>query len=145
VKQLIDSCVWSLVLRRKPAATLSTEEQFMVATLTEAIRGGRVAIIGPIRQEILSGIKEPAQFEKLRQALQSFPDEPLTTSNYEDAARLSNTCRNSGIQCGPVDILLCSVAQQRQWTILTFDQSLKRCIEIASGNRTSGRAQKSKA
>jgi predicted nucleic acid-binding protein len=135
VKLLIDSCVWSLVLRRKPAATLSSEEQQMASSLTEAIRDGRTAIIGPIRQEILSGIKEVAQFEKLRSTLQSFPDEPLVTSDYEEAARLFNLCRSKGIQCGPVDILLCAVAQKRQWVILTFDQSLKSCMEVVMGDR----------
>src|SRR5882762_7360196 len=115
MKLLIDSCVWSLVLRRKPAAVLSSEEQQIAASLTEAIRDGRATIIGPIRQEILSGIKEQAQFERLRRALQPFPDESLTTSDHEEAARLFNICRNQGIQCGPVDILLCAVAKQRGW------------------------------
>jgi predicted nucleic acid-binding protein len=132
MKLLIDSCVWSLVLRRKVGAILNREEQQMAASLTEAIRDGRAVIIGPIRQEILSGIKEPAQFEKLRRALQSFPDESLTTSDHEEAARLFNLCRGNGVQCGPVDILLCAVAQQRRWTILTFDQGLKRCIEVVT-------------
>ena len=93
------------------------------------------AIIGPIRQEILSGIKEPAQFEKLRGTLQSFPDEPLASADYEEAARLFNVCRSKGIQCGPVDILLCAVARQRQWAILSFDQGLKSCMEVVMGDR----------
>jgi predicted nucleic acid-binding protein len=132
MKLLIDACVWSLVLRRKPAVTLSREEQEMVAALTEAIRDGRAAILGPIRQEILSGIREPAQYEKLRRILRSFPDEPLTTSDHEEAARLFNLCRSNGVQCGAVDILLCAVARQRRWAILTFDQGLKRCIEAVT-------------
>jgi predicted nucleic acid-binding protein len=132
MKLLIDSCVWSLVLRRKPAAILSREEQETVAALTEAIRDGRAAIMGPIRQEILSGIKEPVQYEKLRSVLRSFADEPLTTSDHEEAARLFNLCRSNGVQCGSVDILLCAVARQRHWAILTFDQGLKRCIEAVT-------------
>ena len=132
MKLLIDACVWSLVLRRKPAATLSREEQEMVAALTEAIRDGRAAIPGPIRQEILSGIKEPVQYEKLRSVLRSFPDEPLTTSDREEAARLFNLCRSNGVRCGAVDILLCAVARQRNWIILTLDHGLKRCIEAVA-------------
>lgn len=135
MRLLVDSCVWSLVLRRKPAAARSSEELQIAASLTETIRDGRVAIIGPIRQEILSGIKEPAQFEKLRSALQSFPDVPLATPDYEEAARLFNLCRSKGHQCGPVDILLCAVAQKRQWVILTFDQGLKSCMEVVMADR----------
>jgi len=54
VKVLIDACVWSLSLRRKSQTRLSDEEQRMVALLGEAIQDGRVAMIGPIRQEVLS-------------------------------------------------------------------------------------------
>jgi len=126
---LIDSCVWSLALRRKPAAVLSNIERQMIASLTEAVQDGRVAIIGPIRQEILSGIREPTQFEKLRSTLEAFPDESLTTSDYEEAARLFNLCRSRDVECGPIDILLCAVARQRGWGILTHDQGLKRCMD----------------
>ena len=129
MKLLIDASVWSLFLRRKPAANLSNEEREIVAVLTEAVGDGRVAIIGPIRQEMLSGIKEPAQYERLRRALQSYVDEPVTTSDYEEAARLFNVCRSKGVQCGAVVILLFAVARRRQWAIITLDQGLKRCID----------------
>jgi predicted nucleic acid-binding protein len=87
-------------------------------------------MIGPIRQEILSGIKDSAQFEKLRSTLNAFPDEPITTPHYEEAARLFNRCRSRGVQCGSVDMLLCAVAAKERWSILTRDEGLKRCIEL---------------
>jgi predicted nucleic acid-binding protein len=102
----------------------------MVASLAEAIQDGRVAMIGPIRQEVLSGIKDLAQFEKLRSALEAFADEPLTTLHYEEAARLFNLCRGRGVECGPVDILICVVAAREHWTILTSDQGLQRCMDV---------------
>jgi predicted nucleic acid-binding protein len=109
---------------------MSRGEQFMVASLTEAIQDGRVAIIGPIRQEVLSGIKDLAQFDKLRAALEAFRDEPLTTLHYEEAARLFNLCRSRGVECGATDILICAVAVQMPCGILTSDQGLERCIEV---------------
>jgi predicted nucleic acid-binding protein len=130
MRVLVDTCVWSLALRRKPNAIPSADEKQMVTSLSEAIQKGSAAIIGPIRQEVLSGIKEPSQFEKLRNTLKAFPDEPLETSDFEEAARLFNLCRSAGVQGGPVDILLCAVAQRRQWAILTFDQGLNRCLEV---------------
>jgi predicted nucleic acid-binding protein len=130
MKILIDACVWSLVLRRSSRAILSSEEQQIVALLSDAIHTDRAVLIGPIRQEILSGIKDPAKYEKLRHALTAYPDVPLTAVDYEEAARLFNVCRASGVQCGAVDILLCAVARRRNWAILTFDRGLKRCIEV---------------
>ena len=130
MKVLVDTCAWSLLLRRKKRTALSGEQQFTLTALTEAIQDGRVAIIGPIRQEVLSGIKDLAQFEKLRTALQAFPDERLTTPHFEEAARLFNLCRSRGVECGSVDMLICAVAVQMQWAVLTYDQGLKCCIQV---------------
>ncbi len=129
MKILVDSCVWSLSLRRRDLSALNEEEQRMVASLGDAIQDGRVAIVGPIRQEVLSGIKEIAQFERLKRALEAFPDTPMGTPHYEEAARLFNLCRGRGVECGAVDILLCAVAARERWSILTTDGGLKRCIE----------------
>jgi len=129
VKILVDSCVWSLALRRKSKTLLSKDEQRIVAILSDSVQNGRIAIIGPIRQEVLSGIKDSARFEKLRGALGAFPDEPIATGQYEEAARLHNLCRRRGVECGSVDMLLCVVAAQRRWSVLTTDAGLKRCVE----------------
>ena len=131
MKVLADACVWSLLLRRKKSAALSAEQQSAITALTEAIQDGRAVIIGPIRQEVLSGIRELAQFERLRAALEAFHDEPLTTLHYEEAARLFNLCRSRGVECGSTDILICAVAAQMQWDILTYDQGLLRCVEVS--------------
>jgi len=119
-----------MLLRRKQKAGLSVDEQLMRAALTNAIQDGQVVIIGPIRQEILSGIKELAQFDKLRTALEAFKDEQLTTFHFEEAARLFNLCRRRGIESGSTDILICTVAIQKHWTLLTNDGGIKRCIEV---------------
>jgi|CZKF01.1.fsa_nt_gi predicted nucleic acid-binding protein len=130
MKTLADSCAWSFLLRRKDKSTLSGDEQQVVISLQDAIQDGRVAIIGPIRQEVLSGIKEPAQFEKLRRTLGAFSDEPIQTGDYEEAARLFNICRSRGVECGRVDMLICAVVARKHWSILTNDGGLKRCMEI---------------
>jgi hypothetical protein len=70
-----------------------TAEKDAVAELTELIQEGRARIIGLVRQEMLSGIKTSGQYEKLRGILRSFPDEAITISDYETAAKASNDCR----------------------------------------------------
>ena len=133
MKLLADTSVWSLALRRRPAATLTAEEHRLRAELADAIENGSVAMIGPIRQELLSGIKEQAQFDRLRTALQPFLDEPLETLDYEEAARLYNVCRARGLGCGPVDILICAAARRRQWRVSAHDSVMKTCLQaIAS-------------
>jgi|SRR5271157_3555509 len=135
MKLLADTSVWSPALRRRASATLSPEEKRLTAVLAEAISDGRVVMIGPIRQELLSGIKEQAQFEKLRTALAAFRDEPINAPDYEDAARLYNVCRTRGVECGPVDILICAVAVRRKWSVLANDARLNKCLEIIVAHR----------
>ena len=79
MKVLVDTCVWSLALRRRDKTSLSIDERRLAARLTEAVQDGNVVMIGPIRQEVLSGIKDEAQFVKTERLLDPFPDEPLGT------------------------------------------------------------------
>ncbi len=70
---LVDACIWSFLLRRN-ASLESLEKQ----TLLKLIQQTRIILLGVVRQEVLSGIREMQQFERIRQKLRSFPDFPLT-------------------------------------------------------------------
>jgi predicted nucleic acid-binding protein len=120
LKILVDTPVWSLSLRRKPK-DLHADEKRRVDALASLVRDGSAVLIGPIRQELLSGIREGAVFERLREALRAFPDEPLVTDDFEEAARASNVCRSSGIAGSAVDFLICAVALRRKLEIFTLD------------------------
>jgi predicted nucleic acid-binding protein len=130
MKIIVDTCIWSLSLRRANQARLTAQEQKVVADLREAIRDDRVAIIGPIRQELLSGIRDKTKFTQTRDLLGPFLDEEIVPEDYVEAARLFNLCRDHGVECGPVDILICSVAIRSGYSILTTDHGLTRCIEV---------------
>jgi predicted nucleic acid-binding protein len=119
VKILIDTSIWSLALRRSGA--LSRKDQSLVHELTELIGEVRVVMIGPIRQELLSGITIKSQFDTLKEKLWAFEDIPLTREDYERAAEFYNTCRKSGIQGSQIDLLICAVAAGREIPIFTTD------------------------
>ena len=145
MKVLVDSCVWSLALRRrKGIAGLKPDQRRLVETLTEAIRDGRVAIVGPVRQEVLSGIGHEEQFEKVRTRLEAFADEPIESADYVQAARLDNLCRRHGVQCGEVDMFLCSVAAHNGWTILTTGAGLLQCMEVVERETSAANAARRK-
>lgn len=134
MKMIVDTCVWSLFLRRRNQSLLNAADLDMVTELKEAIQNRRVAILGPIRQEILSGIRDASQFTKTISLLDPFQDEEIEPSDYIEAARLFNLCRDRGIQCGPVDVLICSVAARNGYGILTNDRGLLRCVEVLHAN-----------
>ncbi|HTZ95845.1 MAG TPA: PIN domain-containing protein [Terriglobales bacterium] len=121
---LVDTPVWSLALRRKPA-DLSRSEQALTRTLSDLIRDGRAQIMGVIRQELLSGIRDPERFEKLRNYLRAFEEPRLELADYEDAAQMHNQCRARGVAGSVVDLLICSVAHRRGWQILTTDRDFE--------------------
>jgi predicted nucleic acid-binding protein len=139
MKVLVDTSIWSLALRRKGGpAKLNDQEKRLVALLVEAIRDGRVLVAGPVRQEVLSGIATPEQFAEVKTRLDPFPDQPIASEDYIEAARLYNLCRRRGVQCGAVDMLLCALAYRNQWTILARDGGMERsiaAIEAETGRR----------
>jgi predicted nucleic acid-binding protein len=122
---LVDTPVWSLALRRRPE-NLSDQERQLTQALAELIREGRVQMLGPIRQELLSGIREDAQFRKLRDYLRAFQEFPLEVTDYEEAAHMNNRCRTRGIAGSAVDFLICAAADRRGWAILTTDHDFQK-------------------
>ena len=122
---LVDTPVWSLALRRKPA-DLSPREERITQALAEAIREGRAQLIGVVRQELLSGIREEERFKKLRDYLRAFDEPALEMGDYEEAAEMHNRCRARGIAGSTIDFLICAVASRRKWQVFTTDQDFER-------------------
>jgi predicted nucleic acid-binding protein len=125
MKVLVDTSVWSLALRRRVRAGVPAVDE-----LRSLIDQGRVAMIGPIRQELLSGIRTMESFERLRDHLQPFQDERLETADFERAAEHFNTCRAQGVQGSNTDFLICAVAERRNLPILTTDADFSRFAAV---------------
>lgn len=116
MRVLVDTSVWSLALRR------ADEQPFPVSEELRRLVSAHVAeIIGPVRQEILSGVRDRAQFARLETHLAAFPDIPLLTEDYVTAAKFFNVCRSKGIQGSNTDFLICAVAVRCDLVIFTTD------------------------
>jgi predicted nucleic acid-binding protein len=117
---LVDTCVWSLALRGN-----TPKEKAIAEQLTHLIDDNQVRIIGPIRQELLSGYSNKNSYDKLRQKLQYFPNDPVLDIDYESAAEYSIFCRSKGIQGSHIDFLICEVAVRLKYVIFTTDKDFK--------------------
>lgn len=127
MKVLVDTSIWSLSLRRRSTSgTVSAS----TAELAALVQDGRVAMIGAIRQELLSGIKERAQFDRLREHLRAFPDLEITSDDYEEAASFFNRCRAKGIHGSNTDFLICAVAVRNELAIFTSDGDFTRFAKV---------------
>lgn len=118
---LVDTPVWSLSLRRR-SVDLSEPERRLRQTLYRLVKEGQVQLLGPTRQEVLSGIRDESQFRRIRDHLGDFPNTPMDEHDYEEAASISNRCRRAGVSASPVDMLLCSVSVRQDWEIFTTDR-----------------------
>jgi hypothetical protein len=117
LKVIVDTSIWSLALRRG-----TPPDKSILVELETIISDYLVQLIGPIRQELLSGIKSDEQFDKLKQYLSSFPDYQAQTEDYVLAAKFFNQCRTKGIQGSNTDFLICAIAVNNNWQIYTSDQ-----------------------
>ncbi len=116
---LVDTSIWSRSLRKKDKSFAEEE------ILRELVEDGIVEIIGPIRQEVLSGISDWQQFHRLKKILAYFPDLVLETKDFEKAAEFFNLCRKKGIQGSHTDFLICAVAVNYGLKIFTTDKDFK--------------------
>jgi len=133
---LVDTPIWSYALRsRNPQFQAHADELIRMIADSEAL------IIGPIRQEVLSGYSDLKSFEFLENKLSFFDNTPIVNSDYVQAARYSNKCRRKGIQGSPTDFLICAVATRNDVPIFTTDKDFdhyKKRLPIRLYEMTSG-------
>ena len=127
MKVLVDTPVWSLAFEYDPVSR-SPEDRILIDEFYELIHETRVVLIGPVRQELLSGIPKYDQFIILKEKLQSFEDVPLKREAYEMAAEFYNTCRKAGVQGSQIDFLICSASVSAGNPIFTIDKDFEKVI-----------------
>ena len=115
---LVDTSVWSLAYRRRK---LPSVEQSIIDEFAELVRSHHAVMVGPVRQEVLTGIRDPRAWERLRTTLRAFEDLPLDAEDFELAAEFSNQCRSAGIQGSPADFIICAVSHRYEAPIFTTD------------------------
>jgi predicted nucleic acid-binding protein len=118
---LVDTSVWSLVLRRNaPADTAEA------ARLAEALQAGEAVLTtGLVLQELLQGFAGPRDRDLI---VARFAALPLLTPDRRDhieAAELRNRCRRHGLQIGTIDALLAQLCLQHDLTLLTTDNDFR--------------------
>ena len=127
MKILVDTPIWSYALRSKNKAY-----QPEIDALASLIRDQRALIIGPIRQEILSGYSDMRKFRIIKEKLSYFVNSPIWDTDYELAAEFNTKCRKKGVQGSHIDFLICAVAKRIGIPIFTNDRDFAHYQEILS-------------
>ena len=114
---LVDTRVWSLVLRRDSASGSPAVE-----ALRTALEGGDTLVTtGLVLQELLQGFAGPRARKQILQRFSALPLLVPDRRDYIDAAEVRNRCRRSGVQIGTIDALLAQLCIRHELTLLTTD------------------------
>lgn len=116
---VVDTSVWSLVLRRP----LVDENHPCVRAFRSHIEADDgIFLTGNILQELLDGLRRKRDFDRLLRLLDPFPLMPLERSTYVAAAALRQRCRSRGIQAGAIDCLIAAACVEQGYPLLTADR-----------------------
>lgn len=125
----VDTTIWSLALRRRKK-DLSAHERGLVHLLRELIVADRAVLLGVVRQELLSGIRDTNSFSKLAEYLREFPDLSPTVQDYETAAGFRNSCEDGGVSATAGDMLICALAHTHGLSVFTTDDDFQRYAKV---------------
>ena len=119
---VVDTSVLSLALRRRR----TSDADPVLANLLDLIDRDEALLVGPVRQEILTGIREHDQFKALRTRLRAYPEADPVREDFETAAEMFNACQAVGVQGSDADFLLCAMAARLDTPIFTTDKDFER-------------------
>jgi predicted nucleic acid-binding protein len=122
---IVDTCIWSLIFRRR-----NIVEDAITAEFRRLMGCNDARLLGPVRQELLSGIREPSHFAAVKQKLTAYADTPVEKEVYERAAEFACICRRAGLAHSPTDMLICAAAEHYQSTVFTADRDFERYARV---------------
>jgi predicted nucleic acid-binding protein len=117
---LLDTSVVSAVLRRRRRGEREERLAERVAALLEGDQA--VALPGIVLQELLSGISERAQYDRVLAAVRdSFPVLLATEGDHLKAADLASLAARQGLVLSTPDALIAAQAVNRRARLFTTD------------------------
>ena len=120
---VVDTSVLSHVFRRPPARqAASVVVEHFRALVSE---GQPLVIPGVVLQELLSGIRDERQFERLRVSLEGFPLILAEDADHLEAARLMNVVKGRGVTASSFDMLIAATTIRRRAVLFTLDRDFE--------------------
>jgi len=122
---VVDTSVWSLAFRRRGWPNRVTPGVVkLLQKLTKEKQ--QVVVPGIVLQELLSGVKDPAQWERIKELMEGYPLILATKEQYIEASNISNVCRRAGVSAATIDCLIAAQCIMLNGVLLTLDDDFKR-------------------
>lgn len=127
---VLDTSVLSAVLRRRKRGDA---EEAVATRLASALKSDeQVTVPGIVLQELLSGIAEQRQGERVLAAIrESFPVMLATEGDHLKAADLSNLAARQGVALSTPDALIAAQAFNRRASLFTTDDDLPKLASLS--------------
>ncbi len=122
---IADTSAWSLFLRRRTGRESGALKRFK-----ELLQQDAIVLLGIVKQELLSGVREEAQFDRMADILSGFDEVLAESEDHTTAAEFYNACRTNGVQGSAIDFLICAIASRRGLAILTTDADFARYAKL---------------
>jgi len=119
---IVDTSIWSIAYRRRK---IQNTDIGIVKKLYALLEIEQEILIGPVRQELLSGISDKNVFKNLITKLDGFNNYEIQLADHDLAAEYYNVCLKNGIQGSQTDYLICAVAYRYDMKIFTEDKDFK--------------------
>lgn len=127
---VLDTSVLSAVLRRRRKGDA---EEALAGRLASVLKSEeQVAVPGIVLQELLSGIAEQKQGERVLAAVrESFPVMLATEGDHLNAADLGNLAARKGLALSTPDALIAAQAFNRRASLFTTDGDFPKLAALA--------------
>lgn len=127
---VVDTNVLSLLFRRNETPAYATPLRHRFRWL---IAQQRLVVPCLVAQELLSGVRHQAQFDRIHLLIQQLPLVQTTPEQHVSAARIANACLTRGIVTHVTDTLIAAVAQDMHGWVLSEDPDfshIAQCCEL---------------
>jgi predicted nucleic acid-binding protein len=81
---------------------------------------------GIVLQELLSGVKDPVQGERIKELMEGYPLILATKEQHIEASSISNLCRKAGVAAATIDCLIAAQCIMVNGVFLTLDDDFQR-------------------
>jgi predicted nucleic acid-binding protein len=121
---VVDTSVWSIAFRRRswPGGVVPGVVQLLKRLTREK---NKLVVPGIVLQELLSGIKEPIQAEKIINIMEGYPIILATKEHHIEASNIATACRQKGVAAATVDCLIAAQCIMNNGVLLTLDEDFK--------------------
>jgi predicted nucleic acid-binding protein len=127
---LVDTSVWSLVLRRKGIPSMTKRQQAAVDLLEQGLLLGRVVTSETVVRELLDGVLSDELRKKIAAVMDQLASLPLRREHMERAKEIQRTCRSRGVQIGYADCEIIAVAEAAGALVLAVDRDFEHAQRV---------------